>query len=188
MHDFIEAQGRLGVGTGQFMHPAGVPVEEAHTWRPVPFCFWVAKILTGCQQPGDAHGFGECFLQRLSKAAALASGLEATLLTQTLIENARLQESRRHPLTVNGIEAAKGIAKNDQSPWKARHPLVVTPPICREPVYGDRCQRLCILDDLINGSSARSGNETVTFLQLVSLIAACRLNNYIISYLSKLNL
>jgi hypothetical protein len=113
MHDFIEAQGRPRVGTRQFMHPAGVPVEQAHAWRPVPFCFWVAKILTGCQQPGDAHDFGECFLQRLSKAGALPSGMGAALLTQTLIENARLQYSSRHPLTVKGIEAAKGIAKND---------------------------------------------------------------------------
>jgi len=61
MHDFIEAQSRPGVGTRQFMHPAGVPVEEAHTCRPVPFCFWVAKILTGSSNQGTPTALASAF-------------------------------------------------------------------------------------------------------------------------------
>src|SRR6266568_5660690 len=131
------------------MQLAHIPVEKAHECWPLPFRFWIAKILARCQQPGYLHHFGDRLLAALSETNWITLTYIALLLTQIVIQHTRLQCRGCHSLPINRIKTASRVTEDHKALWKARHLLVVTPSIRGELVGDNGRHRLSIFDCLV---------------------------------------
>src|SRR5262245_17407214 len=123
----------------------------------VPLHFRVVEVRTCGEPPGDINHLCDMAEVALREAMPIATCL--ALLAQTCVEHLRLECSDCHPLAVDRVEAAQGVAAYDEAARGAGKFFVPAAQIGRQLVDGKARQRFGATDGVVDIKRRQTARE-----------------------------